>query len=201
MNLLISTFKNDIKLLCRKGLLSSFILLPINCSQSIKLEGQILSFFPSLLPWRQQKTVSMKTRTGTGHRSKLCSPGSFHFSNNTAFQSFQNRSANHTCWATAPPQRPDSAPAHGESVHSLRSRHKPRPLPCHVLLSGQWVVTPDQSHATAHPPPPRARSDKERGCAALRTLVISHTASNEDILSFKSCGDCCSLPSSDPTCL
>lgn len=49
---------------------------------------------------------------------------------------------------------------------------------------------------THHPTPPRAHSDKERGCAALRTLVISHTASNEDILSFKSCGDYCSLPSS-----
>lgn len=35
-----------------------------------------------------------------------------------------------------------------------------------------------------------------RGAGQLLGLVISHTASHEDILSFKSCGDYCSLPSS-----
>lgn len=77
MNLLISTFRNDIKLLCRKGLLSSFILLAINCSQSMKLEGQILSFFPfAIAVTAAEETVSMEKRTDTGHKTKPCSPGS-----------------------------------------------------------------------------------------------------------------------------
>lgn len=77
MNFLISIFKNDIKLLLRKGLLSSFILLTIYCSQSIKLEGQF--FFLHYFCYSCKKKQSMEESADTWTQNQTLLPGvTFH---------------------------------------------------------------------------------------------------------------------------
>lgn len=144
MNLLICVFKNDIKLLQRKGLLSSFVFLTIYCSHSIKLEDQILHFSPLLLLQQQKQQKGWQRGLPAGHKTKRCSPRViFHFGNGAAYSTVQKQvSKPHFVGQLLPHSGLTRLQPTG--CEGLQSSTEPGTnlsiLPCHVLLSGQTPV-------------------------------------------------------------